>query len=94
MQSGSEHVQKEQILILKNRCVLEINSVKDVLGFDTEGVSLHTALGGLTVEGEGLRLTRLDLENGQVTVEGKISAMLYTEEKERKGGGFFARFVK
>lgn len=85
---------KKQTVILRDRHTLELDAVSDVVGFDETGVTLRTALGGLSVEGEGLRITRLDLEKGVVALEGKITALFYTHEGNGRKGGFFARMVK
>lgn len=85
---------KKQTVILKDRQTLELDAVTDVVGFDENGVTLRTALGGLSIEGEGLRITRLDLEKGVVALAGRISALFYTEQGSGRKGGFFARMVK
>ncbi|MBQ8174796.1 MAG: sporulation protein YabP [Clostridia bacterium] len=86
--------QKNQTLILRDRKLLETDGVSDVVGFDEATVLLRTVRGAMTVEGEGLHITRLDLEKGVVSVEGNISAVLYTDESKGERRGFFARMVK
>ena len=70
---------------------LTLTGVKEVKGFDEENVSLSTTCGAMTVEGEGLHITLLDLEHGNVTVEGHLSALYYTKERVG-GGGLFGRW--
>lgn len=82
-------------LILRDRARLELDGVKDVSGFDENAVLLRTELGSMTVEGEGLHITRLDLEKGLLTVEGRLNAVFYTGDGgEKKKGGFLSRLVK
>ena len=52
-----EKVYTEQSIIIENRKKLNISGVKDVLSFDDETLLLDTALGRLTVKGEGLQIT-------------------------------------
>ncbi len=86
---------KGQNLSLRDRAVLEMDGVQDVQGFDEATVLLRTAQGSMTVEGEGLHITRLDLENGLLTVTGRIDGLFYTgDASAHKKGGFFARLVK
>jgi sporulation protein YabP len=89
-----EHVSGQTVL-LKDRSLLELDGVSDVISFDEGAVLLRTVLGDLTVEGQGLHITRLDLEKGQLSLAGKVSALFYTGESgASKKSGFFARLVK
>ena len=84
-----------QTVLLRDRASLDIDGVLDVISFDETLVLLRTSQGSMTVEGEGLHITRLDLEKGLLSLEGKISALFYTGENGAgKKGGFFARLVK
>lgn len=89
MQEGFA-AEKKHSLSLKNREKVTLDGVLSVTGFDESSVILETALGSLTVEGEGLRVTKLLLEVGEVAMEGKIVAMIYGEGV-RQRGRFFRR---
>ena len=84
-----------QTVLLKDRARLDVDGVSDVVSFDEAVVILRTALGGMTVEGDGLHITRLDLEKGLLSLEGRIGGIFYTGESGTgKKGGFFSRLVK
>lgn len=90
-----EREENGQTVLLKDRAHLELNSVLDVVSFDEGAVLLRTGAGEMTVEGDGLHITTLDLEKGLLAVDGKISALFYSGEGgERKKGSLFARLVK
>ena len=93
MNSIPETQKKKHALTLQDRARLTLDGVTDVRGFDENSIFLVTHGGELTVEGEGLHITRLALEEGDVTVEGKVSGIFYTDEPGKKKG-FFARLVK
>ena len=76
-------------LYLEDRKKLVVTGVTDVRGFDGENVRLVTDLGALNVTGEGLQVTRLSLETGEVTVEGALNAFSYAAAP--KSGGLFAK---
>ena len=63
-------------LSLKERRVLTMTGVTEVVSFEEHAVVLHTALGTLIVQGRDLQLKTLSLEGGQVAVEGSISALI------------------
>lgn len=67
-----------------------ITGVKEVVSFDELAVLLITSCGQMTIEGEGLRITRLDPERGEADVDGTVSGIYYSKIKE-KSGGFFRR---
>lgn len=78
-------------LQLKAREKLTLDGIREVLRFDEEVVVLETALGTLSVEGEGLHVTKLLLDSGEVAIEGHVTALLYGDGGEKKRG-FFRRF--
>ena len=83
--------EKKHSLLLKNRERLTLDGVCEVISFDENAVILRTVLGTVTVEGEGLHVTKLLLDCGEVNVEGKVSALFYSDRHERGRGGFFQR---
>jgi len=76
-----------QNLILENRGKLSISGVNDVLSFDDQVVIVDTELGLLTVKGENLRINKLSLDTSEVIVEGEISSLTYSQNKQDKSSG-------
>ena len=70
-------------LILDDRRRLSLSGVSDVDSFDDTTVVAHTALGDLTVRGHDLHISRLNVETGDMSVEGQIDLLEYTEPKPR-----------
>ena len=58
---------------------LTVSGVNDVDSFDEKSVVAYTDYGQLTIQGERLNIKRLSVETGELTVEGEISALIYTE---------------
>ena len=79
-------------LSLNERKKLSVSGVEDVDAFDEDCVTLSTVAGQLTVRGSGLRLNRLNLEGGELLVEGRIDALEYAENGGRSRG-FFGRLL-
>lgn len=80
-------------LVLEDRRLLTVSGVSDVDSFDEETVVVFTDLGELTVRGSNLHINRLSVEVGELTVEGNISALIYSEDTQ-KSGGFFSRVFR
>ena len=78
-------------ITLLARKALNADGVIDVLSFDDGLVSLSTSLGLLVVEGEEMRVKKMDMEAGCVSLEGKISGVYYTDERATHKKGLFGR---
>lgn len=67
-----------QILIEGQRHA-RITGVVDVESFHEEEAAVMTEAGMLILSGEGLKLTRLDPDSGQVIVDGRILSLEYEQ---------------
>ena len=74
-------IQLPHKLTLNERKSLTMTGVTEVVTFDEDGVILKTCLGTLVVQGRELQLKTLSPEGGQVSVVGKITALIYEEPK-------------
>ncbi|MCL2003855.1 MAG: sporulation protein [Oscillospiraceae bacterium] len=81
--------QKPHQLILDGRERLIISGVSDVESFDEEGVVCKTGRGTLLVRGTGLRVDKLSLEGGELSVEGLVDSLVY--EDAAQSGGLWSR---
>ncbi len=84
-----------QNIIMENRKKMSISGVVDVESFDEDNISLYTEAGMLNIRGEKMRINKLSVESGDVTVEGEINSLAYTdEEHSAKGGSIFKKLFK
>lgn len=85
-----------QNLILENREKLSISGVVDVLSFDDQVVIVETELGLLTIKGENLRINKLSIDTSEVIVEGDMSSLVYSENKniEKSKTSFMSKIFK
>ena len=77
-------------LTLKQRKVLTMTGVTEVLSFDENAIALRTDLGILQIHGSQLQLKALSQENGSMMVEGTVSALVYEQPRQ---GGFWRRLM-
>lgn len=73
-----------QNLVLENRKKLNVSGVNDVLSFDDQVVMVDTELGLLTVKGENIRINKLSLDTAEVIIDGDISSLSYSQNKQEK----------
>lgn len=64
-------------LVLNDRKTLSLTGIAEVSGFDEQTVSLRTDVCSLAVRGEGLHINKLDLESGDVCIDGEIHSLQY-----------------
>lgn len=82
-------------LLLSAREVVEVRGVTDVISFDEQTVNLSTVCGGMEICGTALHIHVLNLEDGIVTMDGKIDSLTYYESRnEDKNGGFFSKLFR
>ena len=86
---------RKHTVSMENRERIIISDVEDVESFDEEKVCVLTSMGILTVEGSDFRMHKLDVEAGQLIIEGIIDELKYSES-HRQGGqcGFFSRLFQ
>jgi len=80
-------------IIMENRRQLTITGVVDIDSFDENTVIMFTDLGELTVKGEALHINRIDVEAGDLLMEGDIEQLYYTDNQPQRGG-FFSKLFK
>lgn len=74
-------VGKSQKLLINNRKDGSITGVKDVISFDLEEIKVETEMGLLVIKGNDMHVKRLNLEKGEIDVEGTMNSFTYTEQK-------------
>ena len=82
-----------QNIIIENRSRMSVSGVESVISFDENTVIVNTVQGTLYIHGSELHLEKLNLENGEVKVEGQFEGLEY-EETALQGGGLFSRLFK
>ena len=75
---------KEQNIVIQNREKAVITGVEDIHSFDDELVIVQTDLGILTIKGENLKMNKLNLENNELIIEGRTSAIAYSDAAQNK----------
>ena len=80
-------------LILKERKSLNISGVLDVDSFDDNAVVAYTELGELTIKGTGLHISKINLDSGDLELDGDVYSMEYAEDRPSEKG-FFSKLFR
>lgn len=79
---------------IENRNNTVITGVLDVDTFTEETIFLTIDKGALILKGQGLHISRLDLEEGKVIVTGFVHSAVYTEKKDKQAKSLLGRLLK
>lgn len=86
---------KSHKVVIEDRGKLTISAVDDVESFDEEKVVVITNMGTMTVTGANFRINRLNVDDGNLVIEGDIDEIEYSDTmRNEKGGSFLGRLFK
>ena len=82
-------------LLLENRRKSTISGVLDVQSFNEQEILLLTEEGKLQIKGEQLHVKQLDLEKGEVDLEGKVDSLTYlSKNTDNRDESLFKRMFR
>lgn len=69
-------------IIMENRSKITISGVENAESYNESEVVLNTSKGVLIIKGDCLNLSKLNLDSGEITVNGHIAMLEYLEPKK------------
>lgn len=93
MPEEKHRAERPQNVVIEDRQAVSVTGVTDIESFDENTVVLHTDLGPMIVRGEGLHISRIDLDCGELSLDGAVQGLSY-EEGYAGRGGFFSRLLR
>lgn len=73
-------------VILEERQRMTVSGVLDIDSFDDQTIVAYTDLGEMLVKGTALHINRIDLESGDLALEGKVISISYSDQTPQSGG--------
>ncbi|WP_326908142.1 sporulation protein YabP [Sedimentibacter sp. MB31-C6] len=73
-----------QSILLENKETLNVTGVENVDNFNDEVVVLITLKGKLTIKGEKLNISKLNVDEGKLIVKGTINSLIYSDYEGQK----------
>ncbi|MGK0468994.1 sporulation protein YabP [Clostridium sp.] len=74
---------KKSSLMLENRNKLNISGIIEVINFNENQILLNTNVGTMIIKGQDLKMNKLDVQNGDVVITGKVDSFVYTSDKSK-----------
>lgn len=82
-------------LTLEKRNKMQLTGVTEVISFDELTIAADTDCGIIVIKGEGLHISSLDLDKGNMSLDGSIDSVVY-EDSDGCGGkpSFFSKLFR
>jgi sporulation protein YabP len=80
-------------LVLENREKMFISGIEEVESFDENEIAAYTVDGLLVIRGTELHIGKLNTDDGELSVEGNIDSLTYSDSGLNRGG-FFSKLIK
>lgn len=73
-----------------------ITGVNDVISFDEEAVIADTQMDILIIRGQNLHVNKLNLEDGELSIDGEITGLNYEQQGSigKNKSSFFSKIFK
>jgi sporulation protein YabP len=94
--SKNERAERSHNFIMENRQKMTLTGILNVENFNEQEIILETELGMLSVKGTSLHMNKLNLESGDLCIDGDVNSCIYSEKQDlkTKGAGFFSKLFK
>lgn len=79
---------------LENRKIMSITGVVDVDGFDEHTIVLATSYGIMTIHGNELHISKLNIDEGCLNIDGEVTAIQYNDTRTAEKGSWLSRMFK
>ena len=84
---------KNEVKIV-NRERMTLGGVIDIDSYDENSVVLVTELGTLILKGENFRINKLNVDTGELDVEGILCSLTYSDNVRKKNESLISRIFK
>lgn len=94
MENKAIKSQKNHIVHIENREKVDITGVVNVATFNEENIILFTEMGGLNIKGKNLKVNKLNVDTGDMCIEGELLSMTYTTKEVGNKESIFKKLFK
>lgn len=72
---------KNQNIIIEDRSKIKITGVEQVDSYNETTIVLSTIKGGISIKGEGLNISNLNIDDGSLRISGMINSLTYISKE-------------
>lgn len=87
---------KKHVVSLIDREKMSLTGVKEVFSFDEQLIELETTRGYVDIRGEDLHIIKMNIDDGEIAVEGKVDEIIYHDSpgNGKKKGSMMSKLFK
>ena len=86
---------RRHCVMIEDRERIIVSAVEDIESFDDEKVVVLCDMGEMTISGQNFKINKLNVDDGELIIEGIIDELQYSERKEQiSEGGFLGRLFR
>lgn len=90
-----EEIIREHKVCIDGRKRLLVTAVEDVESFDDEKIVILCDMGTMTVIGADFKINKLNVDDGELIIEGEVDEIQYSDRvSSQKEGGFFGKLFR
>ena len=86
MEEKKNELKSAHSILIDEREKIKVSGVTDVDSFDENEIILYTSDGGVVLSGEDFKINRLNVESGDVEIEGFVNEIKYTNLTQTSSG--------
>jgi sporulation protein YabP len=87
-------VQGSHMVHIDERQRVTLTGVTQVDTFNEDNVVLHTTMGVLNIKGKAMKVNKLNVDNGDMSIEGEIISLTYTSKDTSNKENLIKRLFK
>lgn len=84
---------KQEVKLI-DRGIIYLTGIDKIVRFDTEEFFMESVMGPINVKGDMLEVVKLDTHDGVVSIKGKISSIVYEDDKKKNEESFLTKLFK
>ena len=93
-QANEQREYKEHKVYLSEREHAEFSGIEYVESYDPSGVVCYSSYGGISVEGENLKIENFSVDSGKLIISGTVDGLYYFSKSKETKSGFFGKKTK
>ena len=85
MTEDKKAFRQQHNVVMEGRRSLVITGVTDIDSFDEQTVAVFTDVGELTIRGTGLHINKIDVDSGELSLDGEMNSLEYSDNTVSRG---------
>lgn len=94
MEERRNDIKSTHNISITEREKILVSGVLDVESFDENEIILYTSEGGIVLNGEEFKINKLNVDNGEVEINGYLNELKYVNTSSGSTTGFWSKIFK